>query len=407
MWWERWIPGSYLTKSAVCGVECVFGETGITYHYAVLQTRKQKIEVAKQGSASDLTEILTLAKKLSAPVCLVLSGKGVMVKKILFSGNDTLDLKDLMQQHLPAIQVSEFYTQFYKNENGSGHIALCRKEQLNQLLTAFTQQKTEPANVYIGPAVCNALSVITASYNRLTSSTLRLELSNGFLDESHPLGDTDPVNLNIDGLSVAPAQIIAFAAGFAYLSRQEVYTSDNAEIERLPKQHAEKIKVRILLFFFIAILFVISGVNSVLFFQKFEEHTTLEVELNLYESKNSQITKLLEEYQKKKSLIEQAGIFDHKKISVYADKIAASLPHDIVLRELYFNPEDGEAELDSLADFRQNELIIKGNCSKSLLLNDWVNVLKSQNFVKSVNLENYIFSSEGHLPNFVLKLKTE
>ncbi len=406
MWWERWIPGSYLTKSSVCGVECVFGETGITYHYAVLQTRKNKIEVAKQGSTSDLDEVLAVAKKLSAPLCLVLSGKGIMVKKILLGGHEALDLKDLMQQHLPAIQASEFYTQFYQNDNGSGHIALCRKEQLNQL-TGALGPKAEPANVYIGSAVCNALSVITASYNRLSSSTLRLELSNGFLDESHPLGDTDPVTLSIDGLSVAPAQILAFAAGFAYLSRQEVYTTDNTEIERLPKQHAEKIRVRILLFFFIAILFVISGVNSVVFFQKFEEHTALEVELNLYESKNSQITKLLEEYQKKKSLIEQAGVFDHKKISVYADKIAASLPQDIVLREMYFNPEDGEAELDSLADFRQNELIIKGNCSKSLLLNDWVNVLKSQSFVKSVNLENYIFSSEGHLPNFVLKLKTE
>lgn len=406
MWWERWIPGSYLTKSSVCGVECVFGETGVTYHYAVLQTRKNKIEITKQGISSDVHEVLAVAKKASAPLCLVLTGKGIMVKKILFSGNDTLDLKDLMQQHLPAIQASEFCTQFYKNENGSGHIALCRKEQLNQLLGVLGS-KAEPANVYIGPAVCNALSLITASYNRLTSSTLRLELSNGFLDESHPLGDTDPVTLTIDGLSVPSAQLIAFAAGFAYLSRQEVYATDNTEIERLPKQHAEKIRVRILLFFFIAILFVISGINSVLFFQKFEEHSTLEVELNLYESKNSQITKLLEEYQKKKSLIEQAGVFDHKKISVYADKIAASLPQDIVLRELYFNPEDGEAELDSLADFRQNELIIKGNCSKSLLLNDWVNVLKSQSFVKSVNLENYIFSSEGHLPNFVLKLKTE
>lgn len=406
MWWERWIPGSYLTKSSVCGVECVFGETGITYHYAVLQTRKNTIGIEKQGSTSDLNEVLAVAKKLSAPLCFVLSGKGIMVKKILFSGNDTLDLKDLMQQHLPAIQASEFYTQFYQNENGSGHIALCRKEQLNQLLNALGQ-KAEPANVYIGPAVCNALAVITASYNRLTTSALRLELSNGFLDESYPLGDTDPVTLSIDGLSVPSAQLIAFAAGFAYLSRQEVYTTDNTDIERLPKQHADKIKIRILLFFFIAILFVISGVNSVVFFQKFEEHTALEVELNLYESKNSQITKLLEEYQKKKSLIEQAGVFEHKKISVYADKIAASLPQDIVLREMYFNPEDGEAELDSLADFRQNELIIKGNCSKSLLLNDWVNVLKSQSFVKSVNLENYIFSSEGHLPNFVLKLKTE
>lgn len=407
MWWERWIPASYLTKSAVCGVECVFGETGITFHYALLQSRKNRIEIAKQGSSADPGEVLAAAKKMSAPVCLVLNGKGIMVKKILFGTNDTLDPKELMQQHLPAIQASEFYSQFYKNDHGSGHITLCRKEQLNQLIEQFTKQKAEPADVFIGPAVCNALALITASYNRLTTSTWRLELSSGFLEESYPAGDTDPVNLNIDGLTVAPAQVPAFAAGFAYLTRQQVYSTGNPEVKGLSKQHHESIKVRMALFFFIAVLFVVSGINSVIFFQKFEENSALEVELNLYESKNSQITKLLEEYQKKKSLIEQAGVFEHKKISVYADKIAASLPQDIVLREMYFNPEDGETQQDSLADFRQNELIIKGNCSKSLLLNDWVNVLKSQSFVRSVNLENYVFSSDGHLPNFVLKLKTE
>jgi Tfp pilus assembly protein PilN len=147
--------------------------------------------------------------------------------------------------------------------------------------------------------------------------------------------------------------------------------------------------------------------NSVLFFQKYEENNALEVELNLYESKNNQITQLLESYQKKKNLIEQAGIFDNKKMSVFADKIAASLPNEILLRELYFNPEEGDTEEDSLTNFTENQLIIKGNCSKSLILNEWINILKSQSFVKNVNLETFIYNSEGYLPNFVLKVDTK
>ncbi|MCZ8285971.1 MAG: hypothetical protein O9353_11010, partial [Bacteroidia bacterium] len=135
-------------------LECVFEETGITYHYAVLETRKNTIGISRRGSTSDLHEVLAVAKKASAPLCLVLTGKGMMLKKIMFSENDTLDLKELLQQHLPAIPSSEFYTQFYQNENGSGHIALCRKEQLDQLLAQVSNQKAEVANVYIGPAVC-------------------------------------------------------------------------------------------------------------------------------------------------------------------------------------------------------------------------------------------------------------
>jgi Tfp pilus assembly protein PilN len=407
MWWERWIPGAYLTRNSVCAVECVFGESEVSYQYTILQNRKNKVEVVKQGSCASISEVISIAKKSSSPISLTVNGKGVMVKKIIFSENDSLELKDLLNQHLSAIPFAEFYIQFYKNEQNSGHITLCRKEQVDNLIEQFIKQKAEIANVFIGPLVCNALFALTKGYNRLTTSTAQLELTNGFVEKVESLQNAETVALKIEELNISSSQLVAFAAGFSYLTRQHNYITGNAEIETFASRHSEKIKVKLLLFCFIAVLFVVSGINSVFFFQKFEENSTLEVELNLYESKNTQITKLLEDYQKKKSLIEQAGIFESKKISVYADKIAASLPQDIVLRELYFNPEEGETEEDSLMNFSQNELIIKGNCTKSLLLNDWVNVLKSQSFVKSVNLENFVFNSEGHLPNFVLKLKTE
>lgn len=407
MWWERWIPVSYLTKSAVCAVECVFRETDVSYHYAVLGIKKNKIGISQQGVSKDVKEVLAVVKKAVAPVTIAISGKGVIVKKIIFSENDSLQLSDLLKQHLPAIPFNDFYVQFYKNAANSGHIAVCRKEQVNGIIEQFSKHKTEIANLFIGPAICNALSGIISAYNRLGTSTTQLELVNGFVESVQPVNEEESVSLMVDDLTINSAQVIPFAAGFSYLTRQANYVTDNTEVSNLPKNHFEKIKIRLLLFFFVSILFVVSGLNSVLFFQKYEEDNALQVELNLYESKNTQITQLLEEYQKKKSLIEQAGIFEHKKISVYADKIAASLPQDIVLRELYFNPEEGETEEDSLIDFKQNQLIIKGNCSKSLLLNDWVNVLKSQSFVKSVNLENFVFNSEGHLPNFVLKLETE
>jgi hypothetical protein len=222
-----------------------------------------------------------------------------------------------------------------------------------------------------------------------------------------PLSDSSSVSLDLGETTIQPSHTVSFAIGLYYLTHQENYHTTHVELTHLPIQHIEKIKTRLLLFVFIIFLFIISAINSVLFFQKFEENSALEVELNLYESKNNQITQLLDSYQKKKSLIEQTGIFDNKKMSVYADKIAASLPNEILLRELYFNPEEGETEEDSLTNFTENELIIKGNCNKSLLLNEWINILKSQNFIKAVNLETFIYNSEGHLPNFVLKVDTK
>ncbi len=408
MWWERWIPKSYLTKSSVCGVECVFEETGLIFNYSVLQTKKNKVEFVVKGQTKDISEICKIAKKSNAPIVLSITGKGVISKKVIFSENDSLQLNDLVKQHLQTVNANEFYVQFYKNETQSGYLSICRKEQVDDLIKQLALQKAECVNVFIGPMVCNSLSGLTVSHNRLYTSLYQLDLVNGYVESvvANIVANTQEP-LTVGDLKIEVQQTISFASSFNYLTRQQNFISDDVNINNLSSKHSEKLKIRVLLFTFITILFVISGVNSVLFFQKFEEDSVLQVELNLYESKNAQITQLLENYQKKKNLIEQTGIFDNKKLSIFADKIAASLPNDIVLREMYFNPEIGETEEDSLMDFHERQLIIKGNCNKSLILNEWVNVLKSQSFVKSVNLENFIFNSEGHLPNFVLKLETE
>ncbi len=209
MWWERWIPKSYLTKNAICGVECVFDEAGITFNYAVLQIKKNKVEISEQGTSTDALEILKIAKKQSAPISLAISGKGVIVKKIIFSENDSLQLKDLLQQHLPAIPFNEFYVQFYKNAENSGNISVCRKEQVNELISQFTKDKTEVVNVFIGPLICNALSSITSNYNRLSSSVNQLELVSGFVESVQP-------NTNNSGFTQIPLSIssLSYVATF-------------------------------------------------------------------------------------------------------------------------------------------------------------------------------------------------
>ncbi len=406
MWWERWIPKSYLVKSTVCGVECVCDETN-TFNYVIALSKKNKIEISDRGQTTIVSHITALAKKKSAPITIAINGKGVIAKKIIFSENDSLKLQDLVQQHFATIQVSEFYVQFYKNTNNTGHLVICRKVQVDDILQLFENEKQTCVNVFLGSLIVNAISNLTSSFNRVDSSIHQLQLINGEVDSLEPYSTNDKTNLSLGDIEIKPTEVVAFASCFGYLTQQQNYETTDATLLNLYKTHSEGIKLKLLLFSVIAFLFVVSCINSVIFFQKFEENHELEVELTLYESKNSQITELLENYQKKKTLIEQTGIFENKKLSVYADKIASTLPESILLRDLYFNPQTEETEEDSLVSFNNGQLIIKGNCSKSLLLNEWVNVLKSQSFVKNINLENFIYNAEGHLPNFTLKIETK
>lgn len=407
MLWERWIPGSYLIKSSVCSIECVFHENGLNFFYTLLQNKKNRLEITGTGKFNNLADTITFAAKTKLPLLITVNGKGIITKKVMFSENDSLELNELVRQHLPTINGTDFYVQFYKNANSTGYLAICRKELIDDLLKQFSEVKAEIVNVFIGPLIANAISPLTVSYNSVYTSAFKLHLLNGEVDEILPFNKENDEELSFENIKVPSSCLISFAGGFSYLTRQSNYVSGDPALSGLLNSHLEKNKIRVLLAGCIIFIFLVSVVNSVFFFQKFEESNALGVELNLYESKNSQITQLLENYQKKKNLIEQTGIFENKRLSVYADKLAASLPGDVVLRELYFNPEIGETEEDSLISFQSDMLIIKGNCNKSLLLNEWVNVLKSQAFVKSVNLESFIYNSEGYLPNFILKLETK
>ncbi len=97
---------------------------------------------------------------------------------------------------------------------------------------------------------------------------------------------------------------------------------------------------------------------------------------------------------------------ENNTTSMYTDKIAATIPNEVVLREWVSNPAKKHIEEDSLLVFDKNNILIKGNCDKSLIVNEWINVLKGQNFVKDVNLEKFSYISENNQPNFEVKIVT-
>ncbi|MBL7932786.1 MAG: hypothetical protein JNL60_12830 [Bacteroidia bacterium] len=128
----------------------------------------------------------------------------------------------------------------------------------------------------------------------------------------------------------------------------------------------------------------------------------------VYQGKYEQVNQLLSDYQKNKDLIENAGVLGKNSLSEYADKIGKTLPDEVVLTELYFNPKQDKDETeDSLVTFQNKQLILRGNCGKSFIVNEWLSVLKMQKFIRDVNLEKFVYNNNGVAPNFEIKLKTE
>lgn len=407
MLWDKWIPKKYLVKSEVCSIEAAFSDNGTTFYYTHLKNKNNKLNLVSTSSSNDKLELPKGIEKNKIPVVLIANGKVIVLKKISLSENTEQSFEELIRTNLPTINTTDFYVQLFKQTNNSAYIALCRKEQLNSILKELKLNKIEVAAVLIGAPSINGLQPLWSNFNTLPTTFQTIELTNNSVDSILSVVSENKL-VKIDDISFNAEHTLGFAGGLSYLTQSHIAETDSVELLEIENKHLEKNKFRFLMVGLIAIAFVISVTNVMFYTNYFNKNNKLESELNVYQGKYDQINDLLNDYQKKKGLIENAGILNKNKISEYADKIAATIPEEVTLSELHFNPKQdtGESE-DSLVTFKNNQLIIKGNCNKSLIINEWANVLKMQKFIKDVSLEKFAYNNEGLFPNFEIRIITE
>lgn len=408
MFWDKIIPAKFYAKSEVCAVKVRFSDSGKTYYYVRLNNKSNKLELIETGVSEDVLVLPETILKNKIPIVVVVNGKGVIVKKIVLPEDKELEIDEIIKQNLPALNPAEFYIQLYKQEDHSAFIVLCRKNQLDEIISEFKNKKYDLGDILLGTPSVIGLKPLWSNFNSILTSIHRLELSNNVLDA---VVATDGVNdemITLDSISFHVNYTLGFAAGLSYLMRRQIAITNSPTLDLIREQHIERNKLRFLTLLAVGIAFFVALVNVFFYTSYFDKNNKLETELSVYQGKYEQINELLSDYQKNKDLIENAGVLNKNKLSEFADRIGKTLPDEVVLSDLYFNPKkDDEESEDSLITFQNKHMVLKGNCSKSFIVNEWINVLKMQKFIRDVSLEKFVYNNEGMLPNFEIRLITE
>lgn len=404
MFWEKWIPNKYLVKSSVCGLEIILSDSGFTFNYCILKNQSGKLKLIDSGSFKNIEDIPSVIKKNKIPINIVLSGSGIILKPISVSEKEVINLEILISQNFPTLNIEEFIIQHHPQTETLGYLALIRKENAKTIVDKLIALKYQVSDLIIGPCFLNLVPPITNNFDSINTASYSIEFENSNISTvtNNILSQN---NFDLDGINVSSTNILSFSAAFIYLIQIRGFVDYNNEIN-LRRSHLEVIKLKILAYSCVCFIFLVCMVNFFLYTNSFEKHNKVETELTIYQSKFDHVSKLFEDYEKKKNLIEHAGILNSTLIAKQADKIASTVPEEVVLCDWQFNPILKSIDEDSLTRFEKNTIIIKGNCNKSLIINEWVNILKTQNFIADINLETFHFNKEGHLPNFELKIIT-
>jgi hypothetical protein len=402
---DRWIPQKLLIRQEVLAVEVFMEEGRTTFYYTHLRNKKNRLEITACGEVAQITELPVKLIKNKVPVLLVINGSGVVIKKISVNEENTA-AEELIQVNLPALNTSEFFIQLYRGEN-SAFISFSRKDNVIGIMDQFRAAKLELVEVFLGVPSLIGLKPLWQAYNTIPLNGYLASLTNNELDSFIPSADkSEP--LTMEGIQVNKQHTLGLAAGISYLTQNYISENTNEELLELRQKHLDGNKFRALLIATVGIAFFVSITNVVFYTHFFDKNARLDTELSVYQGKYDQVNNLLTEYQKNKDLIENAGVLNKNKLSEYSDRIGSTLPDEVLLAEMYFNPtKENDDSSDSLLTFRNKSLVLKGYCGKSFIINEWVNVLKMQKFVKQVNLERFTYSSESVLPNFEIHLVTE
>lgn len=404
MFWDNWIPKRFLTKSTVCGLEIILNDSGYVVYYSVLKKQNNKLQIAESGKAESINQIPKSIIKDKTPIVLLINGKGVITKKVIVNSNEEISNVEFIQDNFPAILVNEFNIQAHLQPNNTCFVSLIRTTSLERIIEEFKTLKVELADVIIGPAGLASILKLIGGFNLVNSNLHSYRLLNECIEDIDPLNNNSS-NITIENLSLSNTQLLSFAIGFGYLTNQNNHLQLINE-QPYKERHLEEQKFKFALYSLITLAFLICLINFFVFSNYFSMTNKLQTELDVYQGKYEQVNSLLENYEKKKVLIEKTGLLENDFISKFADKIALTIPEEVIISEMFFNPPNTNEE-DSLAAFVKNQLIIKGNCNKSLLINEWVNILKSQSFIKQVSLETFLFKTESNQPNFELRIETE
>lgn len=400
MFFDKWIPSKFLVKQEVCSLEIVFTERRRSIYITSLKQKGTKVDVNLSQSLDELKLPAQITKN-KIPVILVLNGDGIVTKKIQSTSGDP---DQQISESLPTVQKNEFYIQLFTNPIGNNFISFCRKTLVKGVMDELAKGGIDPVSVYVGPSIIMGMEPIWSNFNKVPTTLLDAELINGGLaDFTSPSVEN---SISVSGTRIDRVNTLGFAAGLNYFLSEKIAFNSDKELGVLLDKHIDSNKFKFLMLVCVGIALATALVNVFFFTVYFDRNNKIEAQLGVYEGKNARINTLLEDYQKKKGLIEGAGVLDINHLSEYADRIAQTVPSEVVLTNLYFNPKtEKDNTSDSLVTFRNKELIIQGNCNKSLVINEWINILKLQKFIKAVNLEKFSFSKENFLPNFEIEIK--
>jgi hypothetical protein len=394
---------SFLQGKLAAGIHLnVLADGKWLMHIVQLEERKGQISiVAKYSHVLSLDEAVSYVP-VSIPIILSVEGKGVIHRQIIADSNTPPLL-----QVFPNARPEDFLVQAQHVNDNQLIVTLIRNETIVEILKAFKEKGFYLFNVFLGPFSLNGLwSLFDIPQEDYDIDFYKISITGNVISSLETVPSRFPEkDFLIGGDKILSTLLIPYANAVTFFAKVPGTLSFSNDISRLSRDEFTYKKVfRLAAAGLLGLLFFILLVNYLLF----DRFNSKYIQSNLQYKSGLELVNKLENLKKelnlKEALIEENGLLANSRFSFYADNIAARVPQQIMLTSVEINPVLSKPKTDKEFNINHNHIIIEGQCMFSLMLDEWMETLGKETWVKRMEVLQYKQENKGTPGEFIIQI---
>jgi hypothetical protein len=372
---------------------------------AVLATSSNGIlEVTDKLKLDTLSQIpVEYLKK--AEVMLNLDGKGIISKKI--PKEEGMDGVKAANQAFPDIEKDNFYVQSL-SDFGHYYISILRMDMLAKVVEKFHANNIFLSKITLGPFVLISLDpLLTESSEELYLGGYLIKKQNDQIIDIETSKSDNKNDASINNEIIGSEYHIPYGLVIGHFSRNLSFEFNHSEFlkndrsEFLNKWFLEQ-HFKYVLGGFLGVLLL----NISLYFFLYSNNQKLKSAYLPFSASLMEYERLSTETKEQRKLLSAINWGSNQKYAFYADRLAVSLPKEIVWEQVWINPVDEEVfKKEHKEIFVNNVILVTGLAQNPDVLNKWLETIDKADWVLAVYDQNYTYDHKEEKGRFEVKIK--
>jgi len=355
------------------------------FYFLNIKSKNQEFEVNKSESFNSFSDLKKSSKRFKG-IHLNINSFFVLTKIVPWLSDQDV----MINGAFPNIDWDKFYFQIGRFGD-KAILSLARKSQVEEVITSFESNNLKVKSLTLGVSTIYEVVPFTGDQGFETLK-FKLELTTSEITEF-----SDGLKKSLEGAKIQVADFELnsyFLPGLSsflglFQEKLNLGASLKDRNKELKSNFKKDLVFKGLMFSSVSLLLIILTFNSFLYTNYYED-------LNYYKSLNSKVEIEKEKWEQleikhaeKKALVENFYSTSHSNSTFLLNQIVVSVPREITLGGLKYQPFSKAIEQDNPIEIKKNIIILSGVTSGEYSFSEWIQNMERKEWVNEVEINDY------------------